>query len=54
MNHTILKTPLQVEKTIRELSDYNRPVCYNLSEIKVIKTTRGYEMFYQKDTRKSG
>lgn len=50
MNHTMAYTIDELTKLLAELTDYKRPISYNLSEIGVIKVPDGgWFVIWRKD-----
>ena len=49
MNETTLPDLEAVKKLLDELTDYKRPVSYNLREILIIPLRRGYWVTWRKD-----
>ena len=56
MNSTVVKLD-DLESVINELTDYSRPISYNLSEILIVPVEKklgrvvAYQVFYRKDKR---
>ena len=51
MNETHVSSMKEVVDTIKELTDYKRPVCYRLSEIMVLRGGKGWIILYQQNPR---